>query len=363
PAVAYRDEQAAEAGREAARIISQDELYTLTGIQKQAFNTVYQLYRDKKSGKLDAAAHFLMMPEYLSFKLCGKIENEYTNATTTNLINAGLKTWENEIFSRLGLPHGIFKEPKLPCTSLGRFTEEVKNEVGFDAEVIFCPSHDTASAVAACPIDTDCVYISSGTWSLIGTENEGPVLSDEAKRANFTNEGGIDYRFRFLKNIMGMWLFQSIRRDLGKRLTYDDMMHLAEKSRFEEYIDPNAGELVAPENMIEAIRTLLQKPELPIEDVLKCVYISLAKSYADAVREIERISGKEIREIHIVGGGSRDGYLNRLTRQYTGKKVFVGLSEATATGNILAQIIYDKKIPLSKAREMIKNSFNVREIL
>lgn len=363
PAVAYRDSRTEEAQTEVALILPQSELYKKTGIQKQNFNTIYQLYCDKKSGKLNHAAHFLMMPEYLSFKLTGEIRNEYTNASTTNMVNAETKTWDHEILDKLGIPAGIFRELSLPGTVVGEFSAEVQAEVGFNAKVVLCPSHDTASAVAACPVDDESVYISSGTWSLIGTENTYPVLSEEALRANFTNEGGIEYRFRFLKNIMGMWLFQSIRRDLMKSMTYDEMMHLAGTSTYKGRIDPNAPEFVAPDNMIDAVRNYLGDTALPLCDVLACVYHSLAESYKNAVEEIEQICGKEIRTIHIVGGGSRDKYLNRLTAQYTGKKICTGLMEATATGNILSQIMCDKKITLAEARNIIKTTFEIKEIL
>lgn len=361
PAVSYRDGRTTEAEKEVNKIISQTELYSRTGIQKQSFNTIYQLYCDQKSGKLSSAKHFLMMPEYLSFKLTGEIRNEYTNATTTNLVNAESKQWDKYILNTLGIPSEIFCALSLPGTAVGSFTERVKNEVGFDSEVILCPSHDTASAVAACPVDEESVYISSGTWSLIGTENTKPVLTEKALKANFTNEGGVEYRFRFLKNIMGMWLFQSIRRNINKELTYDEMMRLAKTSTFAEKIDPNAPGLVAPENMIEAVRSCLGKPDLPLCDVLSSVYHSLAESYKKATEEIESISGKEIKAIHIVGGGSKDGYLNELTEKYTGKKVYTGLMEATATGNILSQIMSDKKITLAQAREIIKSTFDVKE--
>jgi rhamnulokinase len=361
PAVSYRDSRTTEAEKEVNKIISQAELYSRTGIQKQCFNTIYQLYCDKKSSKLSNAKHFLMMPEYLSFKLTGEIRNEYTNATTTNLVNAETKEWDKYILDTLGLPADMFLELSVPGTVVGNFTEQVKNEVGFDSEVILCPSHDTASAVAACPVDTESVYISSGTWSLIGTENTKPVLTEKALTANFTNEGGIEYRFRFLKNIMGMWLFQNIRRNINKELTYDEMMNLAKTSTFTEKIDPNAQEFLAPENMIEAVRDYLGKPDLSLADVLSSVYHSLAESYKKAVGEIENISGKEIKAIHIVGGGSKDKYLNSLTAEYTGKKVYTGLMEATATGNILSQIMSDKKITLATAREIVKSTFDVKE--
>lgn len=361
PAVSYRDGRTTEEVKEVNKIISQAELYSRTGIQKQSFNTIYQLYCDKKSGKLSKAKHFLMMPEYLSFKLTGEIRNEYTNATTTNLVNAESKQWDKFIISKLGLAEDIFCELSLPGTVVGHLTDEVKREVGFDTVVVLCPSHDTASAVAACPVDDESVYISSGTWSLIGTENLVPVLSDKALEANFANEGGIEYRFRFLKNIMGMWLFQNIRRNINKELSYDEMMYLAIESRFDEKIDPNASEFLAPENMIEAVRNYLGKPDLPLSDVLSSVYHSLAESYKKSVEEIENISGKEIKAIHIVGGGSKDKYLNKLTAEYTGKKVFTGLMEATATGNILSQIMRDENISLTQAREIIKRTFNVKE--
>lgn len=361
PAVSYRDSRTDESAKEVAAILPQDELYARTGIQKQNFNTIYQLFCDKKSGKLDKAKHFLMMPEYLSFKLTGEIKNEYTNATTTNLVNAKTKQWDEYILEKLGLPKEIFRPLSLPGTSVGHFTEEVKNEAGFDCEVLLCPSHDTASAVAACPIEDDSVYISSGTWSLIGTENTEPILTEQALKANFTNEGGIEYRFRFLKNIMGMWLFQNIRKNLDKALSYDEMMLMAIGSDFKEKIDPNAPCFVAPDNMIEAVRTYLGKPDLPLFDVLSSVYHSLAESYKTAVEEIEKISQKEIKSIHIVGGGSRDKYLNLLTAQYTGKKVYTGLTEATATGNILSQIMADQNIDLTEARKIIRTTFEIEE--
>ena len=302
------------------------------------------------------------MPEYLSYKLTGVMKNEYTNATTTNLVNASTKDWDSGILKKLGIPEEIFEELSLPCSSVGTFTKKIEDEVGFCATVVLAPSHDTASAVAACPIDDSSVYISSGTWSLIGTENLSPQISAEALQANFTNEGGIEYRYRFLKNIMGMWLLQSIRRDLSKELSYDQMMALAMSSDFTEKIDPNDPTFTAPENMIEAVRAYLGSPDLPLCDVLSSVYHSLAASYERAVRQIEDISQKEIRQIHIVGGGSRDEYLNRLTAKYTGKRVFTGLKEGTATGNVMSQIMADRELTLTEAREIIRNTFEVREV-
>lgn len=358
PAVAYRDGRTSLVQDEISKIITQKELYSRTGIQKQNFNTIYQLYCDKKSGKLDRAEYFLMMPDYLSFKLTGEIRNEYTNATTSNLVNAGTKDWDFEIIDRLGIKKDIFSKISLPCSKVGTL-----KGFDFESKVILAPTHDTASAVAACPVGDRGVYISSGTWSLIGTENEKPVLSEEALKANFTNEGGINYRYRFLKNIMGMWLLQNIRKNLDKKYTYDEMMLLAKGSGKYEFIDPNSPLFTAPENMIDAIKTYLGKSDIPLGEIINSVYHSLAKSYADAITEIEKISGKTVDRVNIVGGGSKDGYLNELTAEYTGKKVLAGPVEATATGNIISQLIYSEEVSsLEEARQLVKNSFDILEV-
>lgn len=363
PAVAYRDGRTNGIPEEIDKIIPRIELYKRTGIQPINFNTIYQLYCDKKSGKLEKAKHFLMIPEYLSFKLTGVLRNEYTNATTGAIVNAETKQRDDELLAMLGIRTDIFEDLSLPGTVVGNLSEEMKEFAGFDTTVILCPSHDTASAVAACPVGDNGVYISSGTWSLIGTENTYPVLTEEAMNGGFTNEGGINYRYRFLENIMGMWLFQNIRRNVDKKYTYDEMMNMAMESDFTQQINPNAKEFVAPENMIEAIRTYLGKPELPIGDVLNSVYHSLANSYKEAVETIERVSGKNIDLINIIGGGSKDQYLNKLTKEYTGKKVLAGPTEATATGNLISQLMYlDKDYTLEAARETVKKSFDILEV-
>ena len=363
PVITYRDSRTSEIPEEIDKIISREELYKRTGIQSINFNTIYQLYCDKKTGKLDKAAHILMMPEYLSFKLTGVIKNEYTNATTGSIINAQTKKLDRELLEMLGIKTDIFKEFSLPSDVVGNFSESIKAQVGFDSTVVFCPSHDTASAIAACPVGDDGVYISSGTWSLIGTENKEPILSAEAMNGGFTNEGGINYRYCFLENIMGMWLFQNIRKNLDKKYSYDEMMNMAMESDYKKFINPNAQEFVAPENMIEAIRTHLGEPELPIGDVLSSVYHSLANTYNEAVKTIEKVCGKKIDLINIIGGGSKDAYLNRLTKEYTGKKVLAGPTEATAIGNIIAQLMFtDRDLTLEKAREIVKKSFSIAEV-
>lgn len=360
PCYCYRDSRTSTVIDEVESLVSPTELYAKTGIQKQNFNTIYQLYSDKKNSRLKNAKYFLMMPEYLSFKLTGVCKNEYTNATTTGLVNANAKTWDADIIYALGLTEVPFIPLSLPSSHVGFLSEDIQKAVGFNCAVLFAPSHDTASAVCACPMRDNDLYISSGTWSLIGTEITEPILNDNARQLNFTNEGGIDYRFRFLKNYMGMWLFQNIRRNLNKSMTYDEMMELAKSSNSYKYFDVNDSTLVAPKNMIDAIGKLIGSDDLGF--ILNSAYHSLAKSYSEAVTEIEAVTGKRFNAIHIVGGGCQDKYLNALTRDYTGKDVTAGPIEATATSNIISQIISDKKISLAAARDLIKKSFDIKEI-
>lgn len=360
PCYCYRDSRTSTVIDEVESLVSPTELYAKTGIQKQNFNTIYQLYADKKNGRLQNAKYFLMMPEYLSFKLTGVCKNEYTNATTTGLVNANKKIWDTQIIHAIGLTEELFKPLFLPSSSVGDLSAEVQKIVGFNCAVLFAPSHDTASAVCACPMRDNDLYISSGTWSLIGTEITEPILNDNARQLNFTNEGGIYYRFRFLKNYMGMWLFQNIRRNLNKSMTYDEMMNLAKNCGEYKYFDVNNNTLVAPKNMIDAIGKLIGSDDLGF--ILNSAYHSLAKSYSEAVTEIEAVTGKRFNAIHIVGGGCQDKYLNALTRDYTGKSVTAGPIEATATGNIVSQIMRDKKISLAAARDLIKKSFDIKEI-
>ncbi len=363
PAYSYRDSRTLGVDKEVESLIGFEELYKKTGIQKLSFNTLYQLYCDKKSARLGRAKYFLMIPAYISYLLTGEIKNEYTNATTTGMVNANERCFDVDICQKLGINPNIFGELLIPGSEIGEFSQEVQQEAGFNARVLFCPSHDTASAVAACPIMKNDIYISSGTWSLIGTEIREPILTDDARIANFTNEGGIEYRFRLLKNYMGMWLLQNIRKNLNKSMSYDEMMRLAENCSTHYYIDINAKEFLAPDNMIEAIKNYLGKQDMSTAEVINTVYHSLARSYKYAVEEVERISGIKAAAIHIVGGGSKDAYLNRLTAEYTGKRVFAGPVETTALGNIVSQLIsQNKEYNLDNLRNIISKSFDIVEV-
>lgn len=362
PVFAYRDSRTKNIPEQTEKVLPFTELYARTGIQKQDFNTLYQLCCDRASGRLERAAHFLMIPDYLAYCLTGQRVNEYTNATTTAMVDARTGQWDAGILERLGIPSKLFSPPCEPGTPVGEFSKAFQEEAGFNALVRACPSHDTASAVAACPLDESGVFISSGTWSLVGTESKVSVISPESRKWNFTNEGGIEHRYRVLKNIMGTWLFQNIRRDLCGKRTYDEMMHLAMKSKCVSLFDVNHPSLTAPDSMIQTIEALIDLPQSGLGDILNCTYHSLASAYAETVRELESLTGKQISRIVIVGGGSKDTYLNRLTAQYTGKPVFTGLKEATAAGNIISQLMADQGVSLSEARFLIQSSFHMKEV-
>lgn len=363
PVYAYRDDRGEKASAAVEEIIPFSRLYKRTGIQRATYNTIYQLYADKQAGRLKHAKRLLMMPEYLSWVLCGQEANEYTINSTTGLLDAAEKTWDTEILKQLDLPIHLFSKPLPPSTILGSLREEIQAQVGFDCKVALCPAHDTASAVAAAPLEEGDAYISSGTWSLMGVELEEPITNEAAFAANITNEGGIEYRVRFLKNIMGLWMIQSIRRETGKKYSFPELSAMARESSFEGKVNVNDNVFLAPDSMIEAIRATLGRPDLPLQDVLRCVYHSLAQSYADTVKELEDVTGKAIRRIRIVGGGCQDHYLNELTAKYTGKPVTAGPIEATATGNLLSQFMaLDSAMTLADARKIVVNTFAIKEV-
>ncbi|MBR1870317.1 MAG: rhamnulokinase [Kiritimatiellae bacterium] len=362
-AVAYRDKRTEGADAIVEAAIAPEELYSIAGIQKTPFNTIYQLAALKKESpeQLEKAQRLLMVPDYLNFRLTGKIANEYTNASTTGLLDARAKTWARDVIERLGLPQRIFGELSMPGTRLGNLLPEIAAEAGFDAEVILPATHDTGSAYLAVPArDGNAVYLSSGTWSLLGVENEEPITSLESYRANFTNEGGAWYRFRYLKNIMGLWMIQSVRRELngvayvegkenarvpltdweeGRKYSFAELEEAAKKSTFAETVDVADNRFLAPESMIAEVRAACKTPPQTIGDTMRCVYLSLAKCYADAVETLAHLTGSEYTSLNIVGGGSKDGYLNALTAKATGLEVFAGPTEGTAIGNLIVQHI------------------------
>lgn len=362
PVYSYRDARTKKALSSVNDIVKKEELYKRTGIQFQSFNTVFQLYCDKLSNRLTRAKYLLMIPDYINYRLTGVMKQEYTNATTSSLVNATAARWDEELIARLGFNKKLFQELSMPKEEVARFSKEIEQKVGFSSKVVLCPSHDTASAVTATLGEKNTAYLSSGTWSLIGIENDAPIITETARNCNFTNEGGIDRRFRFLKNLMGMWIFGRVEDEFGI-ISYEQRRELAKKSSFQKTFDVNARNLENPKSMADAIRELLHEPELPIGDIFNSIYHSLAKAYKDAVEEVEKVTRQKIEAIQIVGGGGSDSYLNELTRHKTQKRILTGPKEATAIGNLAVQIMAAKGIDLKEARELIRKSVGIEEVL
>jgi len=358
PAHAYRDARGANAQAAVHAIVSPGKLYAATGIAQNDFNTIYQLWDDKQSGRLDKAAHMLMLPEYLHWRLTGEMRREYTMATTTGLVNAATGDWDWDIIDALGYPRHLFGELSRPGTAVGELKPEIVKEVGYSCQVVLPATHDTASAVAACPAEGNALYISSGTWSLMGTELDQPLCSEEARQIGFTNEGGASGKIRLLRNIMGLWMLQQIKRKHARQLrSFGDVIALAQASNFTGELDVRDAAFNTPPSMTDAVRAQLGMPELPLGDVIAAVYHGLARCYADTARGIEALTGHSYDTIHIIGGGSQDGHLNALTAQHSGKQIATGPVEATAMGNLLAQLLAGGEIAdFDAGRALIRES-------
>jgi len=366
-AVAYRDHRTSGMDQVLGRYLKEEELYARTGIQKMLFNTIYQFLalKQQKPELLAKAESFLLMPEYFSYLLTGVAKHEYTNSTTTGLINARSKGWDFEVIDRIGLPRKIFGEIVPPGTMLGRFLPHIKELVGFDCQVVLPCTHDTGSAVVCAPIDKGSVYLSSGTWSLLGVELTEPICTEASRIANFTNEGGFGYRYRYLKNIMGLWIIQCIKAELDDKYSFEELCNMArENSGFPSRIDVNEQRYMAPANMIDTIKAACketgQKVPTSIGELTFCVYQSLANSYNIAVDELEALTGEQYDKICIIGGGSQNIYLNELTAKACNRTVTAGPAEGTAAGNILVQMIANGELAgLEEARQLVKNSFEI----
>lgn len=385
-AVAYRDNRTEGMKEIVNQMIPAGELYSRTGIQYQPFNTIYQLMALKREHpeQLQKAKWLLMIPEYFNFRLTGVKQNEYTNATSTNLVNAEERFWDREIISRLALPNEIFHDLAMPGTVLGNLLPEIQAEVGFDTTMILPATHDTGSAFLAVPAkDDNAVYLSSGTWSLLGVENEKPITTRSSQSQNFTNEGGAWYRYRYLKNIMGLWMIQSIRRELngvsyvqgkeartaaGKQWSFPELITEARKEGdFPSVVDVNQDCFLAPDSMIAAIREECdrtgQRVPQSVGQIMQCVYSSLSLCYRDAIRSLEALTGKYYTSINIVGGGCQDEYLNQCTARATGLPVYAGPVEGTAIGNLIVQMIHAGEFEnLQEARDAIRASFEIKEV-
>lgn len=373
--VAYRDSRTQGMDALVEELIPAQELYRRTGIQKQSFNTIYQLMAVKRQSPelLEQAHRLLLVPDYLHYTLTGVMSNEYTEASTSGLVSAAAKDWDRELLGLLGFPQKLFGPLSLPGTALGGLRPALREELGFDCQVVLPASHDTGSAFLAVPAgEGDSVTLSSGTWSLLGVELETPVTTPESRAANFTNEGGYQYRFRYLKNIMGLWMIQNLRREMaenGQLPGFGELSRLArEAADFPGRVDVDDPSFMAPESMSAAVRAYCERVGQPVPqspgELLSCVYHSLAQCYAQSVRQLERLTGRSFQAVHIVGGGSQDAYLNQLTASATGLPVYAGPTEGTALGNLLVQMIAQGEFAsLQEARAAIRASFAVKEVL
>lgn len=359
PCYAYRDGRTEAVIPAVHEKVPFAELYAHTGCQFQPFNTVYQLCADRLAGRLDGVTDFLMVPEYLLWKLTGVRAKEYTNATTTGLVNARTGAFDLELAGRLGLPAHLFPKLSPPGTAVGEYR---------GVKAVLCATHDTASAVEGILAVTDAavsptrsagrfgrsaapalptrsfdlagapqLYISSGTWSLLGVKTPKPLTDAASMAANWSNEGGVGYN-RYQKNIMGMWMVNRLRDELCPGKPFPEIVAEAEGSAFEGTVDANAPCFLAPDSMKGAFEVALDvKPET-VGDYFRCACRSLALSYRDAIRELEENTGKTYERLYIVGGGAKNGFLNRLTEEATGKKVIALPIEATALGNLKIQM-------------------------
>lgn len=387
---AYRDHRTEAADGEVYKEVSPEELYRRTGIQKQPFNTIYQLMACKlqEPENLERAEALLMIPDYFHFRLTGVKVQEYTNATTTQLVNAQTKDWDRDLINCLGFPERLFQPILMPGTEVGRLLPEIIEEVGYDCKVVLPATHDTASAVMAVPaafpaeVSSDKVvlgngasmsvsfsepavlYISSGTWSLMGCERREADCSMAGMEHNFTNEGGYEYRYRYLKNIMGLWMIQSVRRELAEQMSFGEICEGAAKETIASLVDVNDGRFLAPESMAAEVQAACRESGQAVPEglfpIAAVIYNSLAKCYADTMGEIEAATGVRYPAVHIVGGGANADYLNHLTAKECGRPVLAGPVEATVIGNAAAQMIAAGELgSLEEARECVGKSFEI----
>ncbi len=365
--VGYRDARTTDMDAKVYACMPEAELYARTGTQKQIFNTIYQLMAVQQSQPelLKKAERLLMVPDYLHYLLCGVAANEYTDASTTGLINAESKTWDDAIISACGYPRKIFGNLVLPGTRLGSLTDKMRKVVGYSCDVILPGTHDTASAVLAVPsLADDTLYISSGTWSLMGIERMAPDTSEQSFQNNFTNEGGYAYRYRYLKNIMGLWMVQCLRKELDNRHTFAELCDLAAMSDIPSIVDCQDARFLAPPSMMDAVKLACAESAQRIPEtageLAAVIYNSLAVCYGHTVMALERMTGKTYDAIHVVGGGANAAYLNQLTANRTGKTVVAGPTEATAIGNLMAQMLASGEFSdIPTARACVRDSFDV----
>lgn len=365
----YRDKRTDGVMEQVFQKVSKDEIYSQTGIQFMPINTLYQLYAAKQATPelFTSARMFLTMPDLFHYWLTGNALCEFTNATTTQLVNAASRTWAKELMDKLQLPSDLPAQIVEPGSMVGTLCDQAASSRNLAGTPVIAPgSHDTASAVAAVAACNGTAFLSSGTWSLLGTELNAPVINAESLRLNFTNEGGVCGTTRFLKNVMGLWMLQCCRRFWtvqGAVYSYAELMEMSfHEPAFKHFVDPNNECFLHPANMPEAISTFCERTQQPKPGnpgaYVRAVLESLALKYAVVIDEIEQLTGKPITQIRIIGGGSRNRVLNQFTADATGRRVLAGPVEATALGNIAMQMLATGEVSsLAEARALIDRSF------
>jgi rhamnulokinase len=337
PVYAYRDNRTEAVIPKVHEKVSFSALYRRTGCQFQPFTTIYQLFDDLQQGRLEDATDMLMIPEYLMYKLCGIKVREFTNATTTGIVCASTGMFDTTIIDALGYPRHLFPQPMQPGTVLGPMLPEVANAVGGNCNVVLCATHDTGSAVEGIPMEPGSLYLSSGTWSLLGVKTSEPITDINSEAANYSNEGGVGYN-RYQKNIMGMWLINELKRELCPQTPFSEIVSMAEKSNSDALIDADSPEFLAPASMKTAFDNATAHALTGIGDYFRCAVRSLAMSYRKAIEEVESNTGRTYEKLYIVGGGAKNKMLNELTAELTGKQVIALPIEATSLGNLKIQM-------------------------
>jgi rhamnulokinase len=346
--ISYRDGRTEPEIDRVHELVPPDELYAMNGLQHLPFTTIYQLAADRSTNRWHGAAHALLLPDALAHRLTGQLATEVTNASTTGLLDVRTSTWCEPLMDRLGVPVGLFPDLQMPGTTRGPLDPAAADRIGCTTPLLVTNvgSHDTASAVVGVPATADeFAYVSCGTWSLVGMELDRPVLSEDARLANFTNELGVDGRVRFLRNVGGLWLLEECRRtwaDEGLRLPLDDLLvRAAAVPAGGPTVDVDSPDFIAPGDMPRRLVAAVEAAGQHLDDdparITRCVLDSLAIAYAATVRRAEELTGRVVRVIHLVGGGSRNELLCELTAAAAGLPVLAGPAEATAWGNLLVQ--------------------------
>jgi rhamnulokinase len=369
--VCYRDERTQGVMERVFEQVSREEIFNRTGIQFLLFNTLFQLYAHRREGLNTRAARLLLIPDLINLFLTGRAVTEYTNATTTQMVDARTGAWDRELLERLNLPANPLAEIVPAGANLGLLKDALAEELGLEGVSVIAPAtHDTGSAVAGAPLQSGWAYVSSGTWSLVGVERDRVLINSDVARHNFTNEGGAFGTIRFLKNVMGLWIFESCRREWKERgleVDYDNLLRAClGVEGCPGVIFPDDARFFNPPKMLEAVAAhLAETGQRSADDpptITKVILDSLALRYASVLRTIESLTGQKIKGLQVIGGGSRNDYLNQATANATGLTVLAGPMEATVTGNLLVQSIASGRFTsLADARRHVSESVQLKK--